>query len=278
MAKETSLPRSWLFVPADSPRKIEKALDSGADALILDLEDSVAAGAKDGARRIVAEALATPAPMPRYVRVNALDTGWTAEDVAAAHQADGWVLPKCEGPADLATLSDMRPGTPIMAIATETVRAVRALLAQDWSHPALVALAWGGEDLAADLGASENRDPGGRYHSPFLFARDAMLFAAKAAGVGAVDTVFTDFRDPQGCRAEAAAAQVLGFTGKMAIHPAQVAPINDAFTPAPARIDWAERVVAAMAEAGDGVASLDGQMLDRPHLRQARSILARAQR
>ena len=123
------------------------------------------------------------------------------------------------------------------------------------------------------MGASSNKDARGAYLSPFRFARDAMLFAAKAAGVGAIDTVFTDFRDTDGCRAEAEAAETVGFNGKMAIHPAQVAAINEAFTPTKNRIDWARAVVAAMS--GDGVASLNGQMLDRPHLRQAQAILAR---
>lgn len=273
MSVSHPLPRSWLFVPGDSPSKMEKARASGADALILDLEDLVAPGEKQAAREAVATELAKAAPMPRYIRVNALDTDWTQADVAAAEGADGWVLPKCEGPADLDVLARLAPGRPVLAIATETVRAVRALLAEDWTHPSLIALAWGGEDLAADLGATGNRDGRGQYHSPFLFARDAMLFAAKAAGVGAIDTVYTDFRDSDGCRAEAVAAETVGFGGKMAIHPAQVAPINEAFTPAQDRVDWARAVVRAME--GDGVSSLNGQMLDRPHLRQAQAILSR---
>lgn len=270
-------PRSWLFVPGSSTRMMEKAQDSGADVLILDLEDAVAPDAKDTARATVADFLSARRDVPCYVRVNALDTGLTEADVAAVRdRAQGLVLPKCEGPADIATLDGMAGNLPIMAVATETARAVRALMAEDWSHPALVGLAWGAEDLSADLGASANRDAMGRYLSPFRLARDAMLFAAEAAGVAAIDAVYTDIRDHAGLTAEARAAETVGFAAKMAIHPAQIAPIHAAFTPAPDRIDWARRVTEAMEAAGGGVAKLDGRMLDRPHLRQAASILARA--
>ncbi|MGR3321143.1 MAG: HpcH/HpaI aldolase/citrate lyase family protein [Pseudooceanicola sp.] len=268
-------PRSWLFVPGHSARMMDKARDSGADALILDLEDAVAPESKPAAREAVAAFLAVKPAIPCYVRVNALDTGLTEADVAAVHgRADGYVLPKCEGTGDVAALIGRTGMAPVLAIATETARAVRALLAEDWTHPALVGLAWGAEDLAADMGATANRDESGRYLSPFTLARDAMLFAAKAAGIAAVDAVFTDFRDGAGLSAEARAAETLGFAGKLAIHPAQIPPIHDAFTPSPERIAWARRVIAAM-DAQSGVASLDGQMLDRPHLRQAEAILAR---
>ncbi|RBI83334.1 CoA ester lyase [Rhodosalinus halophilus] len=271
------LKRSYLFVPGDSARKMKKAMDSGADALILDLEDAVAPGAKEAARAAVAGFLSAPAPMPRYVRVNALDTGLAEADVAAVRgRADGYVLPKCEGPADLADLSRLTGDAPVVAIATETVSAVRSLLSRDWTHPTLEGLAWGGEDLAADLGASSNRDAQGRYRTPFRLARDAMLFAAKEAGVAAIDAVFTDFRDARGLEAEAMEAEAVGFTGKLAIHPAQIAPIHRAFTPGEDRVAWARRVVAAVTAAEGGVATLDGQMLDRPHLRQARLLLERA--
>ncbi len=268
-------PRSWLFVPGHSARMMEKARGSGADALILDLEDAVAADAKPEARATVAAFLRDKPALPCFVRVNALDTGMTEADVAAVRErADGFVLPKCEGRADIAALAAMTGDAPILAIATETARGVRALMAEDWSHPALLGLAWGAEDLAADLGASANRDASGRYLSPFRLARDAMLFAARAARVAAVDAVHTDFRDAAGLAAEARAAETLGFAAKLAIHPAQIGPIHKAFTPAPERVAWARRVVSAMT-GGQGVAALDGRMLDRPHLRQAEAILER---
>ncbi|MEY8842567.1 CoA ester lyase [Cribrihabitans sp. XS_ASV171] len=269
-------PRSWLFVPGHSARMMEKARDAGADALILDLEDAVAPDEKRAARATVAGFLADKPALPCFVRVNALETGMTAEDVTAVRDgADGFVLPKCEGRSDIAALAGMTGEAPILAIATETARGVRALMAEDWSHPALMGLAWGAEDLAADLGASANRDGSGRYLSPFRLARDAMLFAARAARVAAIDAVHTDFRDAAGLAAEAREAEVLGFSAKLAIHPAQIGPIHEAFTPSPERVAWARRVVEAMS-GGRGVASLDGQMLDRPHLRQAEAILERA--
>lgn len=275
---------SYLFVPGDSERKMEKALESGAGALILDLEDAVGPEMKDAARILVAEFLKRPAPMPRFVRVNALETGMVEADVAATAAAGpaGYVLPKCEGRDDIDALSDvmtrhaLEAECGILAIATETVRAVRALMRDDWSHPRLMGMAWGGEDLAADLGAAANRATDGAYHSPFRFARDTMLFAAKAAGVAAIDAVFTDFRDEPGLKAEALAASVCGFDGKLAIHPAQIDPIHRALAPTEDQITWARQVVDAMAAAGDGVARLDGKMLDRPHLRQAEKLLGRA--
>ncbi|RFP88496.1 CoA ester lyase [Rhodobacteraceae bacterium 63075] len=270
-------PRSWLFVPGDCEGMMQKALASGADALILDLEDAVSLEAKPAARASVARFLNSARTLPCFVRVNALDTGMTGNDIAAlAVPPDGFVLPKCEGPADLERLSAMTNNLPILAIATETVKAVRALFTDDWSHPNLFGMAWGGEDLAADLGASANRDALGGYLGPFAMARDAMLFAAKAAGVAAIDAVHTDFRVLTGLTGEARSAAAVGFTGKLAIHPAQIAPIHDAFTPTAEMVDWAKQVIAAMEEADGGIARLRGQMLDKPHLDRARTILRRA--
>ncbi len=273
-------PRSWLFVPGDDARKLEKSLGSGADALIVDLEDSVTPARKPEARRVAADFLARPAPMPRFVRVNALDTGLTEADVAAVAPAgpEGYVLPKCEGRADLDRLSALldRHGAHqagIVSIATETVRALRRLLREDWSHPRLVGLTWGGEDLAADLGATANRDAAGAYLGPFRLAREAALLAAKEAGVAAIDSVFTDFRDFEGLAAEAREGAATGFDGKLAIHPAQVAPIQAAFTPSDESVAWARRVIEATENAGAGVASLDGRMIDAPHVKTARKIL-----
>lgn len=275
-------PRCYLFVPGDSARKQEKALESVADALILDLEDSVAPDSKMAARQITAEFLEQPAPMRRFVRVNALDTGLTEDDVAvtAGGKPDGFVLPKCEGRGDieqLAHLIDKHGAGPagIFAIATETVRGVRNLLTCDWSHPRLAAMTWGAEDLAADMGAIRNRGDDGAYHSPFRFARDAMLFAAKDAGVTAVDSVYTDFKNEAGLIEEAKQALDCGFTAKMAIHPTQVAPIQSVFTPTDEQVEWAQKIVAAMNGAGNGVVQIDEQMIDRPHVKMAQKILDR---
>lgn len=274
--------RSYLFVPGDSARKQDKARGTGADALILDLEDSVAPDAKDAARARTADWLAEGAPMARLVRVNALATGRTADDIAqtAPGRPDGYVLPKCEGVADIQTAAAMIAAAglhvPIMVIATETVRAVRQLMRADWAHPALGAMTWGAEDLAADLGALANRDADGQWLPPFAMAQTLALLAARDAGVSAVDGPFTAIGDDAGLARVSEAAFAMGFDGKLAIHPGQVPVINAAFTPTTAQIDRANRVVAAMAEAG--VATLDGQMLDQPHLDQARRILRLSQR
>lgn len=275
-------PRCYLFVPGDNARKQEKSLDSGSDALILDLEDSVAPDAKQAARDITADFLSRPAPMLRFVRVNALDTGLTDGDVAAtaSGRPDGYMLPKCEGSGDIDTLSRMieKHGggdAVIFAIATETVRGVRNLLSSDWDHSRLAAMTWGAEDLAADMGAVRNRGDDGAYYSPFRFARDAMLLAAKDAGVAAVDSVYVDFRDEAGLVAEAREALDCGFTAKMAIHPAQVAPIQAVFTPSEEQVDWARKIIAAMDGSGQGVVQIDGKMIDRPHVKTARNILSR---
>ncbi|SEM95307.1 citrate lyase subunit beta / citryl-CoA lyase [Loktanella fryxellensis] len=274
--------RSFLFVPGDSAHKQDKARGSGADALILDLEDSVAADAKDAARTQTARWLEEGAPMARLVRVNALSTGRTADDVAqtAPGRPDGYVLPKCEGVTDIAALAAMiaQAGldVPILVIATETVRAVRRLMSQDWAHPALGGVTWGAEDLAADLGALANRDAHGDWLPPFALARTLALLAAKDSGVAAIDGPFTGLGDTMGLQAASRAAFTMGFDGKLAIHPAQVPTINRAFTPSDDQIAHARRVVDAMS--GTGVAALDGQMLDQPHLRQAERILARTDR
>lgn len=227
---------------------------------------------------------AEPADVARFVRVNALDTGLTEADVAATATTglQGYVLPKCEGPDDIATLAalmDRHGGAAslgILAIATETARAVRRLMREDWSHPRLLGLTWGGEDLSADLGAARNRGAQGRYLGPFQLARDLTLFAAAEAGVAAIDAVFTDFSIAEGLAAETAETCAMGFTGKMAIHPAQVAVIHQALRTTAEELDWARSVIAALAESGGGVARLGNQMLDRPHLIKAQRILARA--
>lgn len=267
--------RSWLFVPGNDAHKIGKGFATGADVLIFDLEDAVAPGDKQSARRLVGEALRRRDGPLRFVRANGFGTGLTAEDVAATlpHGPDGYVLPKCEGPDDIARLAEMAPGIGILAIATETARGVRNLMRCDWSHPALTGLTWGGEDLAADLGALRNRDASGAYLDLFTQVRSLCLLAAREAGVMAIDSVFTDFRDPDGLLHEARDGFELGFDGKMAIHPGQVAQIHDAFRPDEAQIARARRIIAALSQSASGVAQLDGQMLDLPHLKSAERIL-----
>ena len=288
--------RSLLFVPGDSPKKQQKGLESGADALILDLEDSVALGAKPQARAITRDFLAAARALPRrpllIVRINALTTDLSDADLDAVMPGapDAIMLPKSEGGVDVGHLaakiavreaeSDLPDGTTrILPIATETGKAVFGLGTYARSSHRLMALTWGAEDLAADLGADTNRLVDGGYTDPYRLARSLTLFGASAAQVDAIDTVFTNFRDEAGFRAECEAARRDGFTGKMAIHPAQVGPINEVFTPSAAALARAERIVALFAaDPGAGVLGLDGQMLDRPHLRQAERLLERARK
>lgn len=278
--------RSLLFVPGDDAKKLSKSLVSEADALIFDLEDSVAESRKDEARSVIQEALGQVTSKRRFVRLNPFDTGRLPDDLTAAlaGHPDGVVLPKASGikaVARLARLMD-QAGAPaacsIIAIVSETPAAVQALSRDDWSHHRLAGLMWGAEDLAAELGASRNRVEG-RPTQPFRLARNLTLMAAKAAGVLAIDTVFADFRDKVGLSQEAEEAAEDGFDMKAAIHPAQLDPINRAFTPSETALAWAEKVVSIMTSgSATGVASLDGQMLDQPHLKQALRLLARAER
>ncbi|MGE7413412.1 HpcH/HpaI aldolase/citrate lyase family protein [Methylobacterium tarhaniae] len=285
--------RSLLFVPGDSPRKQEKGLEVGADALILDLEDSVALPEKAKAREVAAAFLARmrdQAGRPKlYVRVNALDTGLTEDDLAALmpHAPDGIMLPKAAGGPDVAHLgarlavyeaeAGLTDGaTRILPIATETARAVFALQTLPGSSPRLSGITWGAEDLSADLGAETNRGEDGAWSAPFQLARNLTLMAAAASEVDAIDTINAYFRDLDGLARECRAARRDGFVGKMAIHPAQVPVINEAFTPTGAAIAQARKVVAAFAQSpGMGVVGIDGEMFDRPHLRRAERLLAR---
>lgn len=287
--------RSYLFVPGDSPRKMEKALGSGADALILDLEDSVAPARKEEARALTGDFVRAnrgrPGVPSLIVRVNALDTGLTGADVSAAAAAgpDAVLLPKASGGDDIGHIATLLSVTEaeagladgsirIHALVTETAAGCLSGLSFANRSRRLAALAWGAEDLAADIGASSNKDETGRYTDVFRFARTVTVLAAAHAGVDAIDTVFTAFADAEGLAAECRAAVRDGFSGKMAIHPAQVPVINAAFTPAPEDVERAQRIVSLFSEAGPqaGVLSLDGKMIDRPHLRQAERILKRA--
>ena len=286
--------RSALFVPGDDEKKLAKALSSGADALIVDLEDSVAFSAKERARRIAGEflrAAASQTPRPHlFVRVNPLESGLTDADLDAVMPAApaGVFLPKSLGGASVqqigvklavreAALGFDDGATRIIAIATESARALFGLESYCGCSARLEGLAWGGEDLSADLGAESNRLPDGAYAGPYGLARNLTLVGAIAAGVAPIDTVFTNFRDLEGLRAEAVAARRDGFWGKMAIHPAQVPIINEVFTPTPEALARARAILAAFdAAPGAGVVALDGEMLDRPHQLRAERLIARA--
>jgi len=286
--------RSMLFVPADSERKLAKSLASGADALILDLEDSVAAGRKAEARQmahafITAHKATSPRPQ-LYVRINAIDSDLWEADLAGVMPAgpDGIVLPKPRSGEDVHRLSialnlaegqaGHPPGsTKIVPIVTELAIAVLQLPTFVGASARLAALNWGMEDLSADLGAVGARDDAGNVTSPFRLARDLTLYTAVAAGVQPLDAVYPDFRDLKGLETECRAAARDGFTGKFAIHPDQVPVIHDAFTPGAEEIRRALAIVRLFREQADsGVIALDGQMLDKPHLARAERLLTRA--
>ena len=277
--------RSLLFVPGDRPDRMEKALHSGADALILDLEDSVALDAKAMARAAIAERLGGERGGPMlFVRINPLQGDLAAADLAAIVRArpDAIVLPKAEGADSLRSLDrlltehgDTRAA--ILPIATETPAAMFRLGDYGGVTPRLTGLTWGAEDLPAAIGATTARAEDGRYTAPIELARSLALFGAHAAGVAAIETVYPDFRDLDGLARYAARGARDGFTGMMAIHPAQVSVINAAFTPSEAAIASARRIVDAFAaDPAAGVLSIDGRMVDAPHLKQARRLLERA--
>lgn len=288
--------RSLLFVPADSERKLAKAMAAGADALILDLEDSVAADMKPRARGLTHEFVSavhkTAAPgRPRiYVRINGLSTSYWQADLAglAGAMPDGVMLPKAQSGEHVHQLSvalghaeeksqTSSGATRIIAIATEVAASVLQLPSYIGSSSRLAGLTWGAEDLAVELGSSTNREPDGSYTSPYRLVRDLTLITAAAAEVQPIDTVYVDFRNAAGLALEASLAARDGFTGKLAIHPDQVAIINEAFTPSAAEIARAHAVIAAFrASPGTGVAALDGTMIDRPHLIRAERMVARA--
>ena len=285
--------RSFLFVPGDSERKLAKGPSSRPDGLILDLEDSVAPDRKKTARQMVLDYLksASRSGPKLYVRVNALDTGLTLGDLAVVMQGrpDGIVFPKCVGQSDLDRLAlwldalEAREGieigsTRILTIATESAAAVLALSSSPGKHVRLMGHSWGGEDLMADLGALAKGPAPGVYDDTFRLARTLNLMAAVAAGVIAYDTVYPDIKNIDGLRAEANDAKRMGYGGKIAIHPDQVAAIHEVFTPSGQEVDWAKRVIATFeGNPGAGVLTLDGKMLDRPHLVLARRLLARAE-
>ena len=284
--------RSWLFIPGDSEKKHGKVDGCGADAVILDLEDSVAPANKTGARDLVAAFLKARPREERtvqlWVRVNPFDTGLTADDLAAIvpGDPDGIMQPKIDGPEDVLTLSarldtleaehGLAAGTiRILPVATETPIAPFRL--GDFATAGLTRLAgltWGAEDLSAALGASTNLGADGTWAFTYQMVRSLTLLAAHAAGVPAIDTLYVDFRDDEGLRAASRAARAEGFTGRLAIHPAQVAGINAAFSPSEEEIAFARRIVAAFEAApAVGTIGIDGKMYDLPHLKAARRTL-----
>jgi citrate lyase subunit beta/citryl-CoA lyase len=282
--------RSLLFVPANAPRKIARALESGADAVILDLEDSVPDGEKGAARDLAAETLARSPSCKVLVRINPLFTPWALKDLAAVVRwaPDGVVLPKADSGEDVARLgfyldaleaqTGLKAGVVrVLPIATETPVSLFNLGSYAAHRERLLGLTWGAEDLPTALGASANRGEGGGYSDVCRLARSLCLAGAAAAGVGAIETVFPAFRDLTGLEAYAARGRAEGFVGMMAIHPDQIAVINRAFTPSETELTWARSVVSLFAESpGAGALSLNGRMLDRPHIEQARRLLERA--
>jgi citrate lyase subunit beta/citryl-CoA lyase len=288
--------RSFLFVPADSEKKQAKADGSGADAIILDIEDSVAPENKPRARELARAFLAERPPAQRsyqiWIRINPLDSGLALADLVsvAGGAPEGIMLPKAEGPEDIRTLShyldafEAQAGLEagaigILPVATETAGA--ALKLGDYAGatlPRLAGITWGAEDLSAALGASTNLDANGEWALTYKIVRSFSLMAARAANVQPIDTLYVNFRDEDGLRASCRAARAEGFTGRLAIHPAQVAIINECFMPSADEVAHARRVVAAFEAApGAGTVGLDGKMVDIPHLKQAQQVLAQAE-
>jgi len=274
-------PRSWLFVPADSDKKIAKAIESSADALIFDLEDSVVPARKAAARDILKGLPKRETGPDWWVRINPIGSDHHKDDLDLISRGDigGLVLPKAEGGWDVIELAHRTGNIPIHAIVTETPASLFAMLSYRDPKSPLVAMSWGAEDLSAALGASSKYDSDGSLSFTYRLARSLCLAAAVAAGAQPVDGIFADFKDEKGLRAEADAARREGFTGKLAIHPAQVPVINAAFTPSGEDVRHAEEIVAAFEAHPDaGVLSVGGRMVDRPHLVQARRVLERAAR
>lgn len=284
--------RSLLFIPGDSAKKLSKVDASGADAVILDLEDAVAPGNKIAARALVADFLAARPRATRgvqlWVRVNPFDTGLTTDDLAAVVRGDpdGIMQPKIDGPADVRRLSDMLDGLEhehglhrgsirILPVATETpIAPFRLGDFADADLPRLAGLTWGAEDLSAAMGASTNLGSDGKWTFTYQLVRSLTLMAAHAAGVPAIETLYVDFRDDDGLRASCRAARAEGFSGRIAIHPSQVAGINEGFSPSDDEIAFAKKIIAAFDAKPDvGTVGIDGKMYDIPHLKAARRTL-----
>ena len=285
--------RSWLFVPGDSERKLEKARDNAADALILDLEDSVSDDRQELARQMVRDYLIDRKDRSRqqlWVRINPLDTELSLPDLAAIMPGapDGICLPKVYSAEDVNTLAnylsaleareDLKQGsTKILVVATETAASILSFHTYlEGVTDRMIAITWGAEDLSAALGASDNMHPtSGGYDDPYLLAKSLCLAAARAVDVQPVGVVYVNYQDMDGLEIDCFNDRKSGFIGKVAIHPAQSAVINKTFTPSNDEIAYAEKVVAVFEEnPGLGVVGLEGKMLDMPHLKQARNILS----
>jgi citrate lyase subunit beta/citryl-CoA lyase len=272
-------PRSWLFVPADSEKKIARAVESDADAIIFDLEDSVVPARKAEARTVLKKLPDRSGGPDWWVRINPIGSEHHKDDLELISRGDisGIVLPKAEGGWDVVELAHRTGNIPVHAIVTETAASLFGMLSYRDPKTPLVAMSWGAEDLSAALGASSKYDDSGELAFTYNLARSLCLAGAVAAGVQPVDGVYADFRDNEGLRAEAEAARREGFTGKLAIHPAQVPIINAAFTPSTEEVAHAQAVVDAFdSEPDAGTLSVNGKMVDRPHLEQALRVLSRA--
>ncbi len=289
------LPRSWLFVPGDSEKKLGKAMATGAHAVIVDLEDSVASSAKLQARSMARDWLAIHRqhvtenrPVARWVRINAIDTGMWRDDleVVMAGAPDGVMLPKCEGPEQIRLLAAeiyeleqrnrvTNGATRILPVVSETAKSALTIPSYvDAPMPRLAGLTWGAEDLSAVLGAMRKRDANGAWTDAFRFIRAQCLLTAHAKGVWSIDTLHDDFRDEAGTRRAAEAARADGFTGMLAIHPSQVPIINEAFAPTEAELAEAQAIVALFAASPHaGTLQYNGRMVDQPHLRLAKQLL-----
>jgi citrate lyase subunit beta/citryl-CoA lyase len=284
--------RSLLFVPGDSRRKFDKAGASGADVLILDLEDAVAPSLKDEARAMVADWLSEADGLASrlFVRINPLFSGLAEADLAAVVRPGlaGILVPKADGAHDVATLAGIidaletaagvePQSVKITVVATETPAAMFALGSYAPAHPRLVGLTWGAEDLAAAIGATGNKEADGTWTEPYRVARSLCLFAAAAAEVAPVDTLYADFRDRDGLEADCRRSRRDGFTGRIAIHPDQVDTINRCYSPSAEDLEHARRVIEAFAAEPDaGTIGIDGKMYDIPHLKAAHKTLAAA--
>lgn len=288
-------PRSWLFVPGDSEKKLGKAMSTGAHVVIVDLEDAVAPAAKPQARVLARDWLAIHRqhvtenrPLGRWVRINAIDTGMWRDDLAVvmAGAPDGVMLPKCEGPDQVRMVAaeiyelEQRHRIPngttrILPLVSETARSALTIPSYvDSAMPRLAGLTWGAEDLSAVLGASRKRDADGAWTDAFRFIRAQCLLVAHACGIWSIDTLHDDFRDEAGTMRAAQAARADGFTGMLAIHPSQVAVINAAFAPSAEELAEAEAIVGLFAQSPNaGTLQYNGRMIDQPHLRMARQLL-----
>lgn len=280
-------PRSYLFVPGNRPERFAKALASGADALIFDLEDSVPSTDKAAARKAVTDWLLIAQPAtPVFVRVNALNSSLHCEDLQFLQRVrpTGLVLPKCEGIDDVLAFSEVLSGfearlevppnsLSIIAIATETARGMQRIHTFDRPLPRLAGILWGAEDLAASLGVRSLRDGQGKYKTPALRARDAALFASHACGVAAIDAVYTGLDDAMGLERETRDHAALGYSAKAAIHPSQIPVIHQALMPSEDDVAWAREVIIELQDGARSSGRVRGAMVDQPHLNAARRIL-----